>query len=812
MLAIQGTSLEAQPLPFSLGSIHENVLRYGRIALDWMKKHPYHCGVAAGACFVAGNALSPYFYLPATALSVFPIRKVLCGEWEDEKIDVDTLLKQKLVNPSFVLTPEQSIAIISAGIEQGEREAEKVRNQEVIFCIGSTGSGKSTFINRLYGCQMESIESHVVGINKENSFSETVVVVKSRAKGGSFDEVMPIGHHQKLSMTFMPQIEKAPDGKLYGDFPGIFDNRGFEVETITLAAIKNMFQKAGCLKIVLLVDYNSLRGSKGNGARAMIEIFTKLFGSEEIRKYRDSILFGITKIPRKVAGSTSETIEDLRSLVAKKLEEDHKFLAERLFIYDPEDQPLKYNDAWSREDILRRLDNLLPIRLPATIFKMVLTPKVMDELEKLFDILRKKIEIIFNKGTLSERDLKAVRQYRETLQHLRIIGHPHITNLQQPITEMIEKRYKDKIDEFLRHYSDTDYDNTYKLKELRSLIEKGCSYFFEIGCIPGYGELERQIEEYQGKIEAKNFVAKLERMQDRFYEHCQNCSIQDAKRTKDIIYEKLDDFNQHLRDRGFEPRIDRDKMESAFQIAQQNHAKKQERLEAERRERERLEEQRQENLRQAQRQERMRIVGEAVRDVTSLQELQSDFNSNLEIRDFDEARRLLNRIENDSKAAQVKCRLHSDITPRGLFVDISSLQSLLFAAEDKVAQETKQRKADEKARQEARDSEIAQAQSDAEDADLAAWRRTGDRGKADKVRESQRERERKEAEAEKAAKIIQASAKEIEALCESTQFRRAEARLQNLQDAMKAFEEYHRQYYGKRPLGVTLSELAKLMY
>ena len=127
---------------------------------------------------------------------------------------------------------------------------------------------------------------------------ENVVVVKSVREGGQLDEIMPIGHTKK-SMTFMPQIVTNRSGVTICDCPGFLDNRGIEINVANAVNIKNAFIRARGVKVVMLINYHSLRAERGRGLTEMIQICCDLFGTKEnLIRYQNSILLGVTQIPR----------------------------------------------------------------------------------------------------------------------------------------------------------------------------------------------------------------------------------------------------------------------------------------------------------------------------------------------------------------------------------------------------------------------------------------------------------------------------------------------------------------------------------
>ena len=86
---------------------------------------------------------------------------------------------------------------------------------------------------------------------------EKLLLVQGTSEGGPLDEVMPIGHTKK-SHTFIPQIETV-DGHTWCDCPGFLDNRGAEINIANAVNIKVALANAKSAKIIVLINYFSLR-------------------------------------------------------------------------------------------------------------------------------------------------------------------------------------------------------------------------------------------------------------------------------------------------------------------------------------------------------------------------------------------------------------------------------------------------------------------------------------------------------------------------------------------------------------------------
>jgi predicted GTPase len=127
-----------------------------------------------------------------------------------------------------MLTPDDSIKLLTQCVQYGKRETKKAEGKNMIIFIGNTGAGKSTTVNYLYGCTMITKSPAELGLKG----LEDIVVVQPVSSGGKRNEVMAIGH-TKRSTTFIPSIETDEDNDLtYCDCPGFLDNRGNYITNI----------------------------------------------------------------------------------------------------------------------------------------------------------------------------------------------------------------------------------------------------------------------------------------------------------------------------------------------------------------------------------------------------------------------------------------------------------------------------------------------------------------------------------------------------------------------------------------------------
>ena len=141
----------------------------------------------------------------------------------------------------------------------------------------------------------------------------------------------------------------------------------------------------------MLISYHSLLADKVRGLTDMIKICCELFGSvDNLAKYKDSILLGVTQVPKKCEDEDLEPLDHLKEFIADREWKDPlqksalAVLSRRVFIYDPLDSPnLQYSGAWTREEILSRIGSLKAMENPSQIFRTILTPQDESGLIKL---------------------------------------------------------------------------------------------------------------------------------------------------------------------------------------------------------------------------------------------------------------------------------------------------------------------------------------------------------------------------------------------------------------------------------------------
>lgn len=366
--------------------------------------------------------------------------------------DIAFLLNSKLENPHFKLTSEQSLAVLAECLGRNNALVDKVqKEEEVVIFLGNTGAGKSTLVNYLCGCAFEAVSPKKLGILHPDP---SVIIVKSPQRGGTVEEVAPIGHTH--SQTFMPQLVTLPNHSPVCDCPGFLSDRGFEINAASAINIKRVFQHARLLKIVIILSLETLMADRARGLKDLLNLCCGLFGSaENFLKGQSAVLLGITHIPPLSLGDQVEPVKSLQdSLKANNhLSPIEKqilnCLADRLFIYDPLNRSsLKYAGALQKEGILGKIHDLPAIKAAPEFFKTTLSDEDQQGIVQFCEVIHRKIQAITQLSELNEQDYKELGEHQKCLNGLLIIQHPTVNRSLAKIRTTIVSRMRTKVYEF----------------------------------------------------------------------------------------------------------------------------------------------------------------------------------------------------------------------------------------------------------------------------------------------------------------------------------------------------------------------------
>ena len=366
----------------------------------------------------------------ARRLSAQPVGKV-------EESALLPVVKEKLADASKVLNVQERLDCIGNCIDIGIARAEHARGCRAVIFVGNTGAGKSTTVNYLVGCEMESVKKKDIGIKE----SGRVIRVK---KDSEIPERTTIGH-ENVSSTFLPDIVTADGDLRFFDCPGFLDNRGSEINIANAVNIRTAIQAAAEVKVVVLLSMASIQADRGRGMREMVQMLRDLFG-DTVEEHMESLLIVVTGLKPDLGVEVPGYDPDKVKLVKGTLRKEKSIativepLMERVHAYDPLNRPI--DGGVTRQELLDLIDGMRPIATPGEIFKTVLTVEDQSSLRDIASELKSRLV-----ASLEACEYEAVYGDLKLLRGLDRIQDDRVTLLRGDVESAIK-------DDMFRRYND----------------------------------------------------------------------------------------------------------------------------------------------------------------------------------------------------------------------------------------------------------------------------------------------------------------------------------------------------------------------
>jgi hypothetical protein len=180
--------------------------------------------------------------------------------------------------PNFEALRKLESAVLEASAIMDQR----VENEDVIICLGSTRGGKSTLVNYIIGNKLK--------VNKEHS---KYVLIKEQESSDNG----PIIGLTSTSETLLPSRWLSHNGKVVWDAPGFDDTRG-EIQDITNAFyIKVLLKGVKSAKLVLVTDYNEISVDNVTSFIKLLDSVKRIF-KEQTTLCVQGISLIFTKVPK----------------------------------------------------------------------------------------------------------------------------------------------------------------------------------------------------------------------------------------------------------------------------------------------------------------------------------------------------------------------------------------------------------------------------------------------------------------------------------------------------------------------------------
>ena len=163
-----------------------------------------------------------------------------------------------------------------------------IKDQEIVMVVGNTDGGKSTLLNRLFGCQLTV--SYGLGLNSAESFPE----------------LFESGNEYKSQISYPQALTEPVSGLTYCDCPVIVEDDRMETEKAVSALSTYLVTKtAKSIKtLIVVLPATAFRDQNGKNLKNALKTINQFLGSN-LEANQNSILFVITKAP---PATTSEQV------------------------------------------------------------------------------------------------------------------------------------------------------------------------------------------------------------------------------------------------------------------------------------------------------------------------------------------------------------------------------------------------------------------------------------------------------------------------------------------------------------------------
>lgn len=392
---------------------------------------------------------------------------------------------------------EDQIKLISSKIKDGETAIKEATGKDLLIFIGNTGSGKSTSINYINGCTMESFEM------ENECMSKIRVSPKSKVP-----DITKIGYG-KNSYTEVPVVVEGNKNMAYLDCPGFFDNRGAETNIANVVNIKNVLKVAKSVKIILTLDFHNLIANRDRGLAEMEDLALKFFGGNQdsVIKNKKSLTIAVTHIDNK-----EHRVKNLDNL--KK--EFKKFplssqLLDQIITFDPLNCPLE--GGFKLNELHKHIDNMKPLTEFKNLFKTVLVPSDIIALQDINKSINKEIESQLEIGLnlLKVDNFKESARLLNFVESLSVIDHPEVNEMIKLNNTKINNKFDALISSFKLSCTQENFTSADKTYEL---IETSMKFFNKN--IQKNINL-KELKDFENEMKQKMYkrIAKEKEIQDR---------------------------------------------------------------------------------------------------------------------------------------------------------------------------------------------------------------------------------------------------------------------------------------------------------
>ena len=330
-------------------------------------------------------------------------------------------------------------------IEKVDDAAEIIKNKDIIFLLGGTGSGKSTVIHFLAGSKM--IATRIGGLNH-------IAAINTRNLDLQYVTSSPFARSETRCIT--PVTVKFEDvGVVHSgsiilcDTPGFDDTNGPEVDIANGISIVRAIRQCKTVKPVVLVSYKSI-GDRFQGLKKLTHLLAGLIPGIQDQIKAFSYIF--TKYP----SDEKKTIHASLEMIGKTMTDQEKSDTSFMNLFRDMLQKTKRHTLAldplrdDPQDFLNELVTSVPIQYPDEVFQFSITEKSKNIVQE--QVRKYELSLI---SAIKRSEYSLIIYYLDQMKCLNKL-------LEQ---DSIEQIYSNCIRRLTKHLSEEYQEGTSKLSQ-----------------------------------------------------------------------------------------------------------------------------------------------------------------------------------------------------------------------------------------------------------------------------------------------------------------------------------------------------------
>jgi hypothetical protein len=414
------------------------------------------------------------------------------------------------------------------------------QNKRNVIVLGVTGSGKSTLINWLAGCDFRYTPG---------SRNTTISVDESRGGNPEFCE---IGHEDSQTRNIQSVPINGTDIVLW-DVPGFLDTDGAGRDipnAVNLFRFMNSCRSRGALILCAIRCYTP--DSRLVDLRNMMEPLIRLLGVSN--NSFSGVLFCMTR-PMKGIVDMQRFAGDIQKLLSEKGVLFEGNVKDHICLADPMGVTLGLMGFWKTPNPKEIRDILLGTKLqPITAgFNIAFTPEAENDLRRMVDYFMEQINDVLSQDFESVlKNLLPV--FEKGLKKIAVVEHPFVQNAIQDSRRKIVKyaRQQSEVSQRLATALMVDYDNVDTRQQLTNALRVQRLFATAMAAPLDVPEISTMLDncskhvlEYEGDLHKKremDLFTQYENCFQVFKAHVDTCQIQELYHLAELENITLEDL------------------------------------------------------------------------------------------------------------------------------------------------------------------------------------------------------------------------------------------------------------------------------